>query len=174
MQAFAKGGKSLYGAADYTNLKVFDQVIGISGLGNFSSNELQKALAGKECNADATLGNTRQYVTAHSTPKDLETMMQMQYLYFTHINKDEKQMQNLMTQLDMALKNKSLSPEAVFSDSLASTMYAHNPRFTQLDVKDLKDINYDRILRSPRIVSRMQDSLPSFSVVTLTSRRSVR
>ena len=146
MQAFAKGGKSLYGAADYTNLKVFDQVIGISGLGNFSSNELQKALAGKECNADATLGNTRQYVTAHSTPKDLETMMQMQYLYFTHINKDEKQMQNLMTQLDMALKNKSLSPEAVFSDSLASTMYAHNPRFTQLDVKDLKDINYDRIL----------------------------
>ena len=146
MQAFAMGGKSMFGAADYTNLKVFDQVIGISGLGNFSSTELQKALAGKECNADAVLGNTRQYVTAHSTPKDIETMMQMQYLYFTGINKDEKQFQNLMTQLDMALKNKSLSPDAVFSDSLAATMYAHNPRFTQIDHKDLKDINYDRIL----------------------------
>ena len=147
MQAFAKGGKSFYGAADYTNLKVYDEVIGISGLGNFSSNELQKALAGKECNADATMGNTRQYVTAHSTPKDLETMMQMQYLYFTGINKDDKQFQNLMTQLDMALKNKGLSPDAVFSDSLAATLYAHNPRFTQIDVKDLKDINYDRILQ---------------------------
>ena len=146
MQAFAMGGKSMFGAADYTNLKVFDQVIGISGLGNFSSTELQKALAGKECNADAALGNTRQYVTAHSTPKDIETMMQMQYLYFTGINKDEKQFQNLMTQLDMALKNKSLSPDAVFSDSLAATMYAHNPRFTQIDHKDLKDINSDRIL----------------------------
>ena len=146
MQAFAMGGKSMFGAADYTNLKVFDQVIGISGLGNFSSTELQKALAGKECNADAALGNTRQYVTAHSTPKDIETLMQMQYLYFTGINKDEKQFQNLMTQLDMALKNKSLSPDAVFSDSLAATMYAHNPRFTQIDHKDLKDINYDRIL----------------------------
>ena len=146
MQAFAMGGKSMFGAADYTNLKVFDQVIGISGLGNFSSTELQKALAGKECNADAALGNTRQYVTAHSTPKDIETMMQMQYLYFTGINKDEKQFQNLMTQLDMTLKNKSLSPDAVFSDSLAATMYAHNPRFTQIDHKDLKDINYDRIL----------------------------
>ncbi|MBQ7419854.1 MAG: insulinase family protein [Prevotella sp.] len=146
MQAFAKGGKSLYGAADYTNLKVFDEVIGYSGLGNFSSTELQKALAGKEVNADAAMGNTRQYVTAHSTPKDLETMMQMQYLYFTAINKDEKQFQNLMTTLDMSLKNKSLSPDAVFSDSLAATMYAHNPRFTQIDVKDLKDINYDRVL----------------------------
>lgn len=147
MQAFSMGGKSLFGAADYTNLKVFDEVIGISGLGNFSSNELQKALAGKECNADATMGNTRQYVTAHSTPKDLETMMQMQYLYFTSINKDDKQFQNLMTQLDMALKNKSLSPDAVFSDSLSATLYAHNPRFTQIDVKDLKDIDYDRILQ---------------------------
>ena len=146
MQAFAKGGKSLYGASDYTNLKVFDQVIGISGLGTFSNNELQKALAGKECNANATMDNTRQYVTAHSTPKDLETMMQLQYLYFTGINKDDKQFQNLMTQLDMALKNKSLSPDAVFSDTLAATMYAHNPRFTQIDVQDLREINYDRIM----------------------------
>ena len=146
MQAFSMGGKSMFGAADYTNLKVFDQVIGMSGLGNFSSNELQKALAGKEVNADATMGNTRQYVTAHSTPKDLETMFQMQYLYFTAINKDEKQFQNLLTALEMGLKNKSLNPEAVFSDSLATTLYANNPRFTQIDVKDLKDINYDRIL----------------------------
>lgn len=146
MQAFSKGGKSLYGEADYTNLKVFDTAIGMSGLGNFSSTELQKALAGKEVNVDISLGNTRQYLTAHSTPKDLETMFQMAYLYFTDVKKDEKQFQNLMTQLDMALKNKSLSPDAVFSDSVANTIYSHNPRFANINVKDLKDINYDRIL----------------------------
>ena len=146
MQAFAKGGKSLYGEADYTNLKVFDTAIGMSGLGNFSSTELQKALAGKNANADLSLANTRQYLTAHSTPKDIETMFQMSYLYFTNVKKDDKQFQNLMTQLDMALKNKSLSPDAVFSDSVAATTYGHNPRFNNIDVKDLKDINYDRIL----------------------------
>ena len=146
MQAFSKGGKSLYGAADYTNLKVFDTAIGMSGLGNFSSTELQKALAGKEVNADLSLANTRQYLTAHSTPKDLETMFQMSYLYFTNVKKDEKQFQNLMTQLDMALKNKSLSPDAVFSDSVATTTYGHNPRFNNPQVEDLKDISYDRIL----------------------------
>ena len=146
MEAFSMGGKSLYGEADYTNLKVFDTAIGMSGLGNFSSTELQKALAGKNVNADLSLANTRQYLTAHSTPKDIETMFQMSYLYFTNVKKDDKQFQNLMTQLDMALKNKSLSPDAVFSDSLSATMYAHNPRFTELDLKDIKDINYDRIL----------------------------
>ena len=92
MQAFSMGGKSLYGEADYTNLKVFDSAIGLSGLGNFSSTELQKALAGKEVNADLSLAYTRQYLTAHSTPK------------------------------------------------------GHNPRFNNIDVKDLKDIDYDRIL----------------------------
>jgi len=147
MEAFAMGGKSLYGEADYTNLKVFGEVIGYSGLGNFSSTELQKALAGKEVNADISLANTRQYATAHSTPKDLETMMQMVYLYFTNVKKDEKQFQNLITALDMALKNKSLSPDAVFSDSVATTTYAHNPRFFNIDAKEVKDINYDRILQ---------------------------
>ena len=146
MEAFSMGGKSLYGEADYTNLKVFDTAIGMSGLGNFSSTELQKALAGKNVNADLSLANTRQYLTAHSTPKDIETMFQMSYLYFTNVKKDDKQFQNLMTQLDMALKNKSLSPDAVFSDSVAATTYGHNPRFNNIDVKDLKDINYDRIL----------------------------
>ena len=146
MQASSWGGKSLYGPADYTNLKVFDQVIGISGIGNFSSTELSKALAGKEVNADASMGMTRQYVTAHSTPKDLETMFQMMYLYFTSINKDEKQFNNFMTQMEMALKNKHLSPDAVYSDSLTATIYGHNPRFNNIQVDDLKDISYDRIL----------------------------
>ncbi len=146
MQAFAKGGKCLYGPADYTNLKVFDQLIGLSGIGNFSSNELSKALAGKNCNADLSMGMTRKYVTAHSTPKDIETMMQMVYLYFTKVNKDEKQVQNLLTMLETQLKNKSLSPDAVFSDSLSATFYSHNPRFTNINAEDVKDINYDRVL----------------------------
>ena len=146
LQAYAKGGKSLYGEADYNNLKLFDQVIGMSGLGNFSSNELQKALAGKEVNADASMGLTRQYVTAHSTPKDLETMFQMMHLYFTSVSKDEKQYQNLMVQLEIALKNKYLSPDGIFSDSLTNTLYSHNPRFANLMVDDLKGISYDRIL----------------------------
>ena len=34
----------------------------------------------------------------------------------------------------------------MFSDSVAATTYGHNPRFNNIDVKDLKDINYDRIL----------------------------
>ena len=146
LSGYATGGKGLYGPADFSNLKVFDQVVGISGLGNFSNTELTKALAGKNVNADISLTDTRQYVTAHSTPKDLETMMQMVYLYFTNINKDEKQFQNLINTLDMQLKNKSLSPDMVFNDSIVNSIYAHNPRYASIDISDVPNISYDRIL----------------------------
>ncbi|MBR1416032.1 MAG: insulinase family protein [Prevotella sp.] len=146
LQGWASGGKSLYGEKDFNSLKIFDEAIGMSGLGNFSSTELQKALAGKNVNADLTLGDLRQYINAHSTPKDLETMFQMVYLYFTNVNKDEKQYQNLINTLDMALKNMSLSPDAVYSDSVTSTIYCHNPRYMTPHVEDLPSMDYDRIL----------------------------
>ncbi|MGX8698125.1 MAG: M16 family metallopeptidase, partial [Prevotella sp.] len=146
LSGWAYGGNSLFDEKDFSNLKLFDQVIGISGLGSFSSTELQKALAGKNANADLSLTDKRQYVHAHSTPKDLETMFQMVYLYFTNINKDEKQYENLINMLDMTLKNMSLSPDAVYSDSLINTLYNHNPRNRIPHVEDLATINYDRIL----------------------------
>ncbi len=147
MQAYAKGGKSMYGESDYTNLKLIDNIISLSGIGNFSSTELQKALAGKECNADINLGLTYQYLNAHSTPKDLETMFQMSYLYFTNVKKDEKQMANLMTNLELQLKNKNLDPSSVLQDSLAALNYGGNKRFMPLNVEDLSEINYDRVLQ---------------------------
>ena len=142
------GGESLYGEKDYTNLKVFDDVIGISGLGNFSSTELEKALAGKIANANLTMdGDKYMGVNGSSTPKDVETMLQMLYLYFTKINKDEKSFQKLMGQYEVALKNRSLSPDVALSDSLTATIYGHDLRKKPLLLEDLKNINYDRILQ---------------------------
>ena len=150
LNGWAMGGNSVYGEKDFNNLKVFGEVIGVSGLGNFTHTELEKALAGKKANADISLSDTRQYIGAHSTPKDLETMFQLVYLYFTNINKDEKQYQNLVNIFDMALKNMSLSPDMVYSDSLTNTLYGHNPRYQIPHVEDLSSIDYDRILEIAR------------------------
>lgn len=147
MNAYSKGGSSLLGESDIVNAKLFDAVISYSGLGNFSSTELQKTLAGKNANVDLSLGNRSESVSGHATPKDLETMFQMAYLYFTDIKKDEKSFTTLMNMLENSLKNKALSPDIAFRDSVNATMYKHNPRFTSLELSDLKDVNYDRILQ---------------------------
>lgn len=144
------GGSSLYGEADFTNLKVFDDVIEASGLGNFSHKELEKALAGKIAGASMSLSMTRQEINGSSTPNDVETLLQLVYLYFTKINKDQESFDNLMKTYEISLKNKALSPENAFSDSVNVTMNCHNPRFASLTTADLPNVNYDRVLQIAR------------------------
>ena len=147
LNASSKGGSSLLGEEDIINAKAFDAVIGSSGLGNFDVTELQKALAGKQANVNLQLANFHEIVSGSSTPKDIETLFQLTYLYFTDIKKDEKSYAQLMTTLETILKNQELSPDAAFSDSLMVTLYSRNPRNTNIKVEDLKKINYDRILQ---------------------------
>ncbi len=141
------GGGNLYGEKDFANLMMFDDVIGHSGLGNFSSTELEKALAGKIANADLTMSGRYTSITGQSTPKDVETMLQMAYLYFTNINKDQAAYDQMMSSLEVQLKNRSLTPEVALSDTLTATMYGHNPRVAPMTAERLKDVSYDRILQ---------------------------
>ena len=141
------GGSSLYGEADFANIKMFDDVIEASGLGNFSHTELEKALAGKIASASLSLSSDRAHISGSSTPADVETMLQLVYLYFTNINKDQESYDNMMKTTELMLKNKLLQPESVFSDSLSLTLTCHDKRQAPLATEDLKNVNYDRILQ---------------------------
>jgi zinc protease len=141
------GGSSLYGEKDFANIKMFDDAIDASGLGNFSHTELEKAMAGKIASASMALGTERANITGSSTPNDVETMLQLVYLYFTNINKDQESYDNMMKTTELMLKNKLLQPEAVFSDSLTQTIQNHSKRFAPLTMDDLQNVSYDRILQ---------------------------
>jgi len=140
------GGSSLYDEQDFANIKVFGDAIEASGLGNFSHTELEKAMAGKIASASMALGTDRANITGSSTPADVETLLQLVYLYFTNINKDQESYDNMMKTTELMLKNKLLQPEAVFSDSLTLTLQNHNKRFAPLTMDELQKVNYDRIL----------------------------
>ena len=141
------GGSGLYGDEDIPNIKMFGDVIEASGLGNFSHTELEKALAGKIASASLSINGYRELINGSSTPKDVETMLQLVYLYFTKINKDQKSYDNLMQTTEIALKNRLLQPENVFSDSLTLTLGNHHPRVKPLGLDELKKVSYDRILQ---------------------------
>ena len=74
-------------------------------------------------------------------------MMQLLYLNFTNVAKDEASYKAMMAQLELGLKNKDLSPESVFSDSLSLTIFGHEARFAPMTLNTLKNVNYDRILQ---------------------------
>ena len=146
MNATSEGGKSLFGKADINNLQLIDEVLSMSALGTFMQTDLKKALAGKQVSSQFTSSNSSHGISASSTPKDLETMMQLVYLGFTNVNKDEKAVKNLKDQMVMVLKNIGLNNTAVFQDSLMSTVYGNNPLFRIPTAEAVESINYDRVL----------------------------
>ncbi|MBQ6682450.1 MAG: insulinase family protein [Prevotella sp.] len=144
-QAMAKGGKGLYGAADYSNLKLFDTAVNACGLGNFSNMEMVKALYGKQVSVNMGMDNYYQYLSGHCVPKDIETQMQLIYLHFTSLKEDQEAYQSTLSQVELMLKNKNLSPESAFADSVPTTLYKGNPRFLALDTMDVKNASQSRI-----------------------------
>ena len=146
LTAFSKGGSCLYGEKDYSNLKVMDYIGRLSGLGNFSNNELQKALAGKQCNVSFNMNVTRSNVRGQTTPKDIETFLQLVYLNFTSVAKDSPAFESFMGQLKLVLPSQGLQPEYAFEDSLTTITTSGNPRYKMLCEADINKISYDRCL----------------------------
>ena len=83
MTATSPGGSTLFGNKDIDNLKVFNEVIELGGLGNFSATDLGKMLAGKKVSCSTSLGLDSENVNGSSTPSDLKTLFELIYLSFT-------------------------------------------------------------------------------------------
>lgn len=147
MTATANGGTALYGEKDYANIKLVDNLCGISALGNFTMNELGKALAGKNCNTGFSMSGSKTSIAGSTTPKDIETFLQLIYLQFTDVRKDMQSYEQLMTSLKQALPNRGLKPESAFSDSLRAELNSHSLRSKPLELADLDKVSYDRCLQ---------------------------
>ena len=118
----------------------------VSGLAGFTGSDLQKMLAGKQCSVGLTMSPFRHGIAGTSTPKDLETMMQLLYLSMTNLTKDEKAFENLKNTYVTVLSNKSNNPNMVYQDSIQSTLYLGNKLALLPNAEDIQNINYDRVL----------------------------
>ena len=58
-------------------------VIGSMGIGNFSPVDLHKALTGKTVRVTPVISDISDGMNGNSSVKDIESMMQLMYLYFT-------------------------------------------------------------------------------------------
>ncbi len=119
----------------------------VSGRGNFSSTELGKVLAGKQVSLSCELAPFQTILNGNSTPKDLETLMQLIYLSMTSIRKDVKAFDNMKNTYVAALANKSNNNEWVYQDSLESTFYNGSKLYRVQEAEDIQKLDYDRCLQ---------------------------
>ncbi|MCQ2152762.1 MAG: insulinase family protein, partial [Bacteroidales bacterium] len=150
MSAFSYGGSSQYPEQEAPVLKALSGLMAIGGVGNFNSTELTKALSGKNVGVSPFVTFYKEGISANSTPKDLETMFQLTYLYFTALREDQDAFTSWKTRQGAAIANRQSQPMAAFQDTLSNTIYDRPARVKAMDLQDMEQIDYNRALAIAR------------------------
>jgi len=146
MSSIGYGGTSVIPESDINNANMSSMVPYVGGIGNFSSTDLKKALAGKTASVNANISSWTQGISGSSSIKDLETMMQLTYLYFTAPRKDEGAYSNILDMIKSQLKNMTKEPSYIFNIKATKAMYGDNPRMQQMTAEEAEKLDYDRII----------------------------
>ncbi len=144
------GGTSNFDADDYLKFRYADNVINSNGLGAFSFVELQKALQGKQCNVNASISNETEGLRGHSTPSDIETMLQMVYLYLNNPGTDQKAFETFKNKLLIDVANRKANPMSTFSDTATYVLYGNSKRCNNYTEADVKAMDFNALLQSYR------------------------
>ena len=147
MTASSVGGFSQYAEQDPINSKMMGNIMTLGGVGNFSTTNLRKVLAGKTASAQPTIGLTSQGFSGSSSVKDFETMLQLVYLYFTSPRSDQDAFDSFIERMESQLKNVEAEPMVAFSDSATHALYGDNPIMSRIKLDDLKKIDYAQIMK---------------------------
>lgn len=144
--AFSYGGNSLYEDSEMFTLSEINNLIGLGGLGNFSSTDLTKVLSGKKVSLNAYVTALEEGFSGSTTPKDLETLLQLTYLSFTNPRTDDSAFQSYKTRTASVLANQELDPSFALMDSVRTTIFDSNPRHIVMRSSDIDKIDYHRAI----------------------------
>ncbi|MBR2857520.1 MAG: insulinase family protein [Bacteroidales bacterium] len=144
-----KGGKTLIATEDLPSFE--DDIWGLylqnSGISKFAGKTVPKMLAGKSLSVTPFINGSRHGVSGNSTPKDLETALQIAYLYFTEPRFDQDEYMIGINQINALLPNLKANPDFQFSIAMDQILYGNNPRVVSLTEETLAKANLETIER---------------------------
>lgn len=145
IKATGKGGYSLF--PDERETGIFSSyLIQSGGVGPYNQTQLQKFLAGKTASAGPYVSELTEGIGGSTSPKDLETTLQLIYAYFTAPRKDADVVTGILANQKAYLENmqKTLTPEKVYSDSLNAVLTNNNPKRKPLKPESIDKVSLDR------------------------------
>ena len=121
------GGQYLFDPKDRFNAEFASTVVTQMGVGPFSPVDLRKTLAGKTAAAAPRIGPIGESVNGQSSAVDVETMLQLTYLYFTQPRKDDELFKSFISKQTSMYQNMAADPQFTFQDSVISILYKNHP-----------------------------------------------
>ena len=146
MRGFSKGGLSLVKTDDLPSAMVATDIVEYSGIGGFNYTQLEKALTGKTVSVSPAIHENTEQISGSSSVKDLETMLQLTYLYFTAPRRDEQAYETFMGLMHNSLVNRDKNPKTTFSDSVRLMSSNHSPRTILVNQAMMEKVSLDKAL----------------------------
>jgi len=147
MSAFSFGGYSVMDQSDPYTLQEINSLATLGGVGNFSAIDLPKVLAGKRASVYPSIGMMTEGMSGNCSARDLETMLQLTYLYFTSPRSDEEAFQSYITRAKAMVANAESDPNTAFRDNLMLAMYDNHPLVTRMRVDDYDKVDYAKAMK---------------------------
>jgi zinc protease len=145
-KGYSAGGYSVYDLSDFYSAQYASDIIGESGLAEYSPNDLTKLLAGKNLSLAPYIGAYFEGINGTAAPRDLESMLQLAYLSFTQPRKDSTLFASFIAKQKGVVRNLLADPENYFSDQFARLKSQNNPRADAIPTeKDIDQINFNRV-----------------------------
>ncbi|MFA6482838.1 MAG: insulinase family protein [Bacteroidales bacterium] len=126
--AFSPGGLSLVSDADLVTGQLATTIMQQGGIGDFDMIGLRKKLTGIRASAMPSIQQLTENMSGSSNVKDFETMLQLNYLWFTNPRKDPEVFKSFIDKYKNSLKNFKVNPQFIFMDSVMKLAYNHHPR----------------------------------------------
>ena len=145
MNGQASGGLSMVPTEDYYSASMLAQLVSASGVGDFTAEQLRKVLGGKAVNVQPVINRFSTDINGSAAKGDVETMLQLTYLYFTRPNFDRGRFDMMIAANRMNLENSVNSPDFMMTQMVNKVTYGDQPRTQIPNEQILAGIDFDKI-----------------------------
>lgn len=144
------GGLSMVDDADVSATAFAPGIASDSGVGALTQSELQRALAGKNVGVQPWVDDNSEGISGSASPSDLETMLQLVYLYATQPRMDADALALFQRSVASWLADRDLAPESAIEDRLTAIRCPNgSPRCDDLAaLKESTTFDTDSLLRA--------------------------
>ncbi|HEU4562107.1 MAG TPA: insulinase family protein [Longimicrobium sp.] len=140
------GGTSLLPDSVLRHAQAAGAAVAVGGVGRLSATDLTKRLAGRAASVGTGVGDLSETVSGYASPRDVETLFQLVYLYMTQPRRDTAAWQAYLQRGRTAMRDRGASPEGAFRDTLNAVLTQNHPRERPFSAATFDSLSLDRSL----------------------------
>lgn len=165
VSAYAWGGSSrIADPAELRRMSSGDFIVGRSGVGAFDQVALDKKLTGKRVRVSPQISDVEEGFSGSASPRDLETLCQLVYLYATGPREDAEAFASAQSMMRTWLANRDADPMNAMRDTLQVRAGNNDPRNQPVTLADIDAVDLQASLAFYRDVFSDCDDLTFFFV----------